>query len=83
MTDPNETEPGNKETFTDTEIGRDSEPDESLINWKLIGTIFLSTILIISIIFGMIGPAIIQSDFKITLPASTPTPNPFLIGFEF
>lgn len=83
MDNNNEILPSDAEEFSLEEIGQDSEQDESLINWKLIGTIFLSTILIISIILGLIGPAIIQSDFQNTLPTATPTPNPFIIGLEF
>ena len=72
-----------EEEFSLEGIDQEYEQDESLINWRLIGTIFLSTILIISIILGLIGPAIIQSDFQNALPTATPTPNPFIIGFDF
>jgi hypothetical protein len=81
MDSHNEFTPNDEEEFSVEEISQDSEQDGSLINWRLIGTIFLSTILIISIILGMIGPAIIQPDTQIALP--TATPNPYLIGFEF
>lgn len=83
MRNHNEMIPSNEEEFSIEDVDEDFEQDESLINWRLIGTIFLSTILIISIILGLIGPAIIQSDFLNKLPTATPTPNPFIIGFEF
>lgn len=85
---PNEPIPNDEEEFfveeIDQDLEPDLEPDESLINWRLIGTIFLSTILIISFILGMIGPALIQMDVRITVPTATPTPNPLIrIGFGF
>lgn len=83
MRNHNEMIPSDEEEFFIDEVDQDFEEDESLINWRLIGTIFLSTILIISIILGLIGPAIIQSDFLIKLPTATPSPNPFIIGFDF
>lgn len=73
-----------EEEIPEEEFGQDWEEEEaSLINWRLIGTIILSTILIISIIFGLIGPALIQPDVQIIIPTATPTPDPFLIGFGF
>ena len=83
MNNYNDMIPSDEEEFSIEEVDQDFEQDESLINWRLIGTIFLSTILIISIILGLIGPAIIQSDFLIKQPTATPSPNPFIIGFDF
>jgi hypothetical protein len=76
-------EPYEDGEFFDEEFNQDPEQDESVINWRLIGTAILSTILIISIILGLIGPALIRLDFPSTLPAATPTLYPNLIGFGF
>jgi hypothetical protein len=61
------------------EFSQDSEHVDPLINWRLVGTVFLVTLLIISIVFNLIGPAIIKPDLYITLPAVTPTPNIFIV----
>ena len=76
-------EPHEEEEFFDGEFNQDLEQDESMVNWRLIGTAIVSTILIISIILGLIGPALIRLDFPSTLPAATPTLYPNLIGFDF
>ena len=79
----NDIEPYDDEEFFNEEHSYNPELEESLINWRLIGTGIVSTIIIISIILSLIGPAIIQLDFPGTLPAATPTTIPQLIGFEF
>ena len=83
MRTDNEIFPSDEEENATEEIDQDTDEDESLINWRMVGMVFISMILIISIIIGIIGPGIIKSNFQNSIPTATPTPNPFIIGLKF